>query len=187
MKARILFFALLIFCAAACEKDNDNGLKVDDGLLHYDGDNDSGPNLAPGTYEAAIRLSGKDLEAFQDQELKEITIFMAFPPAGCALKVYGAGTDSSPGPLLYSVDVTDVVRELTWFTHRLPDGVNIDGNDLWISMAVEHRDTRQSISCDAGPNRADGDWFYSSEDQQWRTYVNRTSESINWNIRARVQ
>lgn len=187
MKARIILFALVMALFAACDKDDDNGLIVNDGLLHYDGDNDSGPNLAPGNYEAAIRIPASDMNAFKDQKLKEVTIFVAFQPASCAIKVYTQGTSDSPGNLLYSVDVTDVVKELTWFTHRLPEDVIIDGRDLWVSIAVEHSDTRQSISCDAGPNRPNGDWFYDSSDQQWRPYVNRTSESINWNIRAKVE
>ena len=65
-------------------------------------------------------------------------------------------------------------------------GVRQVHGDLWISLAITHSDVQQSIGCDAGPNKSGGDWLFKSADGLWDTYLDRTGESVNWNIRGIV-
>ncbi len=54
-------------------------------------------------------------------------------------------------------------------------------------MYVEHAQQQQSIGCDAGPRKTNGDWLFSGADLSWLTYQERTGEGVNWNIRGRVE
>lgn len=174
---------LSLLALSACQKEDES--PVSSGLS-YDGPNASGPLLLAGNFEAAARFPASETSAFQGQRLREVTWFMGVLPASCKVRVYGPGNGNEPGSLLYSADVTDRVQVPAWNTHELRDPIPIDGQELWISIAFTHPATQQSIGCDAGPNVPDGDWLFSSNDNQWRTYIQRTGESVNWNIRGIV-
>ena len=178
------FNLLLFFCVAlllaACNKDKD-GI-----TLSYDGENASGPLLAAGTHEAGVRFISTDMKPHIGKKLTEVMFFMGpQAPASCTVKIYGEGSADIPGDLLYSQDVTNNLDGTDWNEHTLSTPIVISEQDYWISIALEHTVDQQSIGCDSGPAKNNGDWLYSI-DNEWRTYRDRTSESVNWNIRALV-
>ena len=181
-KLWILVFVPLL-AISACKKDDEP-----DNLLNYDGPNFTGPILAAGDYEAAARFTPAQTGRFEGRRLEEVTWFMGVRPASCKVHIYGPGSANSPGALLYSAEIqVDNIQVPAWNTHRLSPTLPIDGEDLWISIAFTHTQEQQSIGCDAGPNRPNGDWLFDSNDGQWETFLQRTTtENINWNIRGVV-
>jgi hypothetical protein len=119
------------------------------------------------------------------KKLKQVQFFAGqFPPV-CKVKIYGNGTSSAPGALLYEREVTGALVQ-DWNTHTLTTPVDLTGEGIWISIFVTHAagGTNRSIGCDSGPAKEGGDWLFSSTDGSWRTYRQRTNESVNWNIRG---
>ena len=42
----------------------------------------------------------------------------------------------------------------------------------------------QAMGCDAGPSISGGDWMWQESDGEWQTFRERSTDNINWNIRA---
>lgn len=177
----VLFGSLLVI---SCQKDDNT---ADENILRYDGENQTGPLLEPGNFEAAARFTSSQTSKYAGKKLTAVQWFMGKVPQNVKVKIYGPGTASSPGTLLFaSNDVTSSLRALAWNELPLPSPINITGEDLWISITFTHTQVDQSIGCDAGPNKPNGDWLFNSNDGNWQTYVQRTGESVNWNIRGKV-
>ncbi len=180
MKKHFLFFIALSLFVGACSSDSDL-----DFLLSYDGVNVNGPLLDVGTHEAAVLFTSAETTEYKDKQLIEISWYMGpLAPASTEVRVYGPGTNNTPGTLLYSADVSSALRLQDWNKHTLAAPVAITGQDLWISVKLVHNISQQSIGCDAGPNVVNGDWLLSNN--TWSPYTVRTGESINWNIRGVV-
>jgi hypothetical protein len=155
--------------------------------LRYDADNANAPNLPAATYEAAARFTAAQTAALAGGELIEVEFYILFLPTSATLKVYDAGTATSPGALLYSADVTASVTQTSWTTHVLTTPVAIAGGDLWIAIEFTHALSQRVIGCDPGPAVPDGDWLYSSSDGMWTPFNQRFPVSVNWNIRGIVE
>ncbi len=177
----LLLVCTLIF-ATSCKDDDDTN--PDETILSYDGDNFSGPLLPAGTNEAAILFPASTMAQHVGKRLTQVEYYMGAQPAGASVIVSGPGTNSTPGSIIYDADVTNSIRFPEWNTHTLANPIEIDGTDLWISVGLLHNNQQQSIGCDSGPNNANGDWLYQEVDNTWETYIDRTDESINWNIRG---
>ena len=187
MKFSKLILALLVIALFSCTNDDDNGPIINDDVIHYDGENQTGPLLAAGSYEAAAYFPPSELADVVGRRLREVSWFMGIAPADCRVRVYAEGSAGEPGNLLYDTNVTNSLRTPNWNTHRLSSPIEITGEGLWLSIAFTHDETQQSIGCDAGPNNTNGDWLYSSADNSWQFYKDRTPESINWNIRGNLE
>ncbi|MCB0632035.1 MAG: hypothetical protein R2824_04735 [Saprospiraceae bacterium] len=175
-------FAGLFLVGTGCKKD-----ELGANLLSYDGENASGPLLATGYHEAAVLFPSDITGPFTGRQLLRVTYFMGAKPQKAELFIYGEGTPSFPGqPPLYSADITNEITPLRWSIHTLSTPVDITGDDLWIAIGLTHASEQQSIGCDAGPGKTNGDWLYQSSDGQWQSFRNRTGESINWNIRGEL-
>lgn len=175
----LIFFTLALFIVS-CGSDEDL-----DYILSYDGENFSAPILDAGTHEAAVLFTSAETSDYSGQQLIEISWFTGpVAPVRTELKVYSQGTNNTPGSLLYNANVSNGLSLQAWNKHTLATPVDITGQDLWISVLVEHDIQQQSIGCDAGPNVTNGDWLMS--DTSWSTYTARTGESINWNIKGTV-
>ena len=185
MKIQLLLLAFSVIFVTACKKDD----PIPDGkaTLQYDGANATGPLLAAGYHELAVYFPSATMSAYKDWKLKEVTWFMGGFPDSCVVKIYDEGTSDTPGALLYEEDVTGTTVVNDWQEHLLPTPLTVTGDGIWISIALRHDIEKQSIGCDSGPNRANGDWLYQDSDQDWLTYFQRTQESVNWNIRTKVE
>jgi len=180
----LISLALIALSFEACE-DGDGGSDLSF-VLQYDGDNTTGPILPAGTHELAVRFTEKELTPYLGKSLEAIYFFVGNRPAECQLVIYGANNASRPGTVLYSANVTNALTAPNWNTHKLATPIEITGTDLWLSIRVTLAQQQQSIGCDAGPNKPNGDWLYRSDDRQWIGYEQRTGERVNWNIRGLV-
>lgn len=186
MKITHLFF-LLIVILASC-KDDDPALPDGASLLKYDGANNSGPLLEAGKHELAVRFPASTMADLAGKKLTEVQVFVGdVLPKDCAIKLYRPGNATSPGALFYEGNVLSTLRTLQWNNFKITPAIDITGEDLWVSVYVEHGSKQQSIGCDAGPRKTNGDWLLSDSDHDWLTYEERTGESVNWNIRALVE
>ncbi len=186
MKIHLLLLAVSVILIASCKKDD----PIPDGeaTLQYDGGNATGPLLAAGYHELAVYFPSGTMSAYRDWKLSEVTWFMGGFPDSMVVKIYDTGSSSdTPGALLYQKDVTGTTVINQWQEHLLPTPLTVSGDGVWISIALRHDVEKQSIGCDSGPNVTNGDWIFQDTDNDWKTYVQRTSESVNWNIRAKVE
>lgn len=185
MKQMFFLLALgVVLALAGCGKDNND--PADDNLLRYDGENSTGPQLDAGFYETAARFPSDQTSRFAGRRLSGVRWFTGPLPVTCEVRIYGPGQNNQPGALLYSANVINQVRAFGWTEHTLSAPLTLSAEELWISIAFTHDQTTQSIGCDAGPNRPNGDWIFDSNNNIWETYRQRTGESINWNIRGVV-
>ncbi len=188
MKKIFVLSLLAVLAFSACQED-DNPQPAEDNLLNYDGPNLTGPQLVAADYEAAARFPASFMQEYQGRQLQEVRWFMGLAPARCEVRVYGPGVNNEPGSLLFSeeVDVSQSLRVPGWNAYRLGQPLTLDGDEIWISIAFTHSAAQQSIGCDAGDNpNPNGDWLFSTTDNQWRTFTDRTGDRINWNIRGVV-
>ena len=175
----ILLLALPLLFIACEEEDLTN-------VLFYDGENFSGPELPAGTHELAVRFTSNELSEHIGKKLVEASFFVGLAPEGLQLIIYGQGTDSSPGDILYDANIDGVIQQQR-NTHLINEPIEITGEDIWISMRVRHGQTQQSIGCDAGPGQTNGDWLFRSDDPQWLPFSERGNDNVNWNIRGFVE
>lgn len=182
MKKYTFLFCCLALLMSACKDDDDTVNR-----LSLDGDNLTGPLLQAATWQAAARFTPAETEEFSGLRLTQIEFFMGNIPAEAEVRVFGPGVNNTPGDLLYTAQVGNSITPTAWNSHRIATPIDITGQELWIAVGLVHDIDQQSIGCDAGPAVTNGDWLFSSIDGQWRTFRDRTGESINWNIRGVVE
>ena len=185
MKISHLFFILGIALFTACK--DDDGTDPGSNVLSYDNGNVSGPLLDAGEHELAVRFPASLLSEHVGKKLTEVQVFVGNLPQTCLIKIYGEGSANTPGPKLYEGNVTNALTTLEWNNFQIAPGIEITGEVLWIGVYVEHAQQQQSIGCDSGPRQNDGDWLFSGSDLSWKTYLERTNEAVNWNIRGVVE
>ncbi len=182
---RHLAFIILAISLAftACDKD-----EIIDADLYHDGPNNTAPFFDPGIYEAAARFTSNEMSQFSGKQLEVFEFFILNLPTACEIRVYGEGTNNEPGPLLTSADVTNVINSNSWNNLTLSTPVPLDGSEIWLAVRLTHGQRTNSIGCDSGPADSDGDWTFSDDDNEWKSYRERTSQqvNINWNIRGQV-
>lgn len=178
--------ALCFLLVSTCKKD-DNPIPGET-TLHYDGENLTGPQLATGYHELAVYFPKSTMWDHANWKLTEVTWYMGGFADSLVVKIYDQGATGAPGAVLYEADVTGTTILNQWQEHLLPTPLTLSGDGIWVSIGARHDIDKQSIGCDAGPNKSNGDWHYQQADTEWKTYVQRTiTESVNWNIRAIVE
>ncbi len=180
LAAFVFFLTNLIGCGESSTEP------VDGVSLQYDAGPLSAPFLAAGTHQAAVRFTDAEIGDLAGREILQIQFFIVERPENCTIRIYGQGTDSTPGTQLYSANLGDNVDEGDWNYHTLNQSLQLSSDDIWISVEFSHSDRKATFGCDPGPAVMDGDWLYSNSDQQWLPLSQRTTTSINWNLRAIV-
>ncbi len=185
MKITHFLLALALFSFAACNND-DSGTDLN--LLSYDGDNFTAPPLDAGTYELAVQFTESYLADRKGKKLFEVEAFLDVGAVSYKMVVHGPGTQNTPGTIIWEKDITSNVNARNWQIVKVDPPLTITGEDLWIGVVVEHDQTAQTVGCDSGPRQNGGDWISNDAGQTWETFLQRTStESVNWNIRGRLQ
>ena len=184
MKKYLFLFLAISFTLVSCEKDEDPITELE---LHLDGPNQSAPFFDPGTYEAAARFTANYTREYEGKNLEAVEFYLAELPDQCEVRIYDIGSATEPGDLLYSAEITNLGSN-AWNKHTLNTPLELSGDDLWISIKVTTDERSNIMGCDPGPANSNGDWTFSSEDNAWQTYRDRTNNivNINWNIRGDV-
>jgi len=186
----LIFGFLLPFFACSNDDDNEpNEPQIEEGLF-YDGPNANSPVLPAGEYEAAVRFPSSETTPFSGREITSVFLYFYNLPTGVQVKIYRGNGPDAPSTLLYSDNITrNELAEFAWSEHVLDTPLEITGDEIWVSTRFVHPFDQQSIGCDAGPrNSQGGDYLFEADNSAWTTYQALTNgESINWNIRVRVE
>ena len=180
---RILSLFLLSFIMlTSCGDD----LPTFDNKLQLDSNNVTAPIFNAGDYENAAYFSASIMEDKVDRQLREVEFYLYNNPTSIEVLVYGEGSVTRPGDVLYSAVLNTNLRENNWNTHVLDTPLVLDGNPIWLSVKYTTDVAQQVIGCDAGPTVNGGDRLFSSVDGGWTTYQSLSGESINWNVRGEL-
>lgn len=173
----LLLFALVF--SSGCKKDGA------DFTLNYDGSNNTAPELAEGFFESgALFPAGFDGND-EGNELYKIDFFIKDTPQSAEIRVYLDGRNEDN--LVYSAPVLSNINRDDWNGHELSTPVILDGKDLFVSLNYSQQENRQTLGCDSGPSKTNGNWHFDSTTNEWRPFLDITGADINWNIRALVR
>jgi len=161
--------------------------------LHYDTEvNVNALGLtAGGTWEGAIRFTPTELAAYDGFDITKAKFHHGWvggtsqPSHSGNVKIYDAGTASTPGALLYTQPFTCPAGN-AWFTIDLTTGTTIDASkDIWVSIEVTHGPSEYPLGMDASTATVGkGDFIYYSGG--WNELYLLGFDN-NWNIQAGVE
>lgn len=186
----LLFFIVINFGCKENEQVEPVMLEAEEPTysINYDGDNYAAPLFPEGTYEVGVKLTKPMMRPHIDEEIKEVNFYMAGTPLACQVKIYGVGTDSLPGELIYNAKIVEPIEAFAWHKHQLGESLLVSGEEIWVAIEITVSGEYQTIGCDIGPRRPHGDWVLNNETESWNTFQELTQggASINWNIRTLV-
>ncbi|MEL6923253.1 MAG: hypothetical protein AAFO94_04330, partial [Bacteroidota bacterium] len=171
-----LLFCVSILGFMACEKENTNSSELE---LHHDGPNQSAPFFEPGMHIAAARFNANDVLPYEGKNLEAVEFYFLALPDKAEVQIYGVGTGTEPGALLYSADVTSAAQANAWTRHELTTPLQLDGDDIWIGIMVENASRATIMGCDPGQADPNGDWTFSTDNNTWQTFRDRTNGSVD--------
>ncbi len=149
-------------------------------IRHDNGVNDDAIGLTSGgTFHVAARFPASFMGQYSGMKLNQVEVYINDVPSPFVLKVYGQGTATSPGTILYQQ--TLVPQGSSWNLITLDTPVDITGQDLWIGYTVTHAGGQYPAGCDAGPHVTDGDWI-STDGTSWSPLNTLAAIDVNWNI-----
>lgn len=156
-------------------------------FIHYDGDN-AGNSVgdAGTTFIGGARFRDSIMSNYTGGELQAIQFYYAQAATGITIKIYDAGTATTPGTVLLSQTlILDSLSLLNWNTVELNSFLPISGNDLWVCLQIEDSTAlNYPFGVDAGPADSDGDWVNDSGTWQ---HLSEFNLNYNWNIRGVVE
>ncbi|KAF0128390.1 MAG: Uncharacterized protein FD155_3262, partial [Bacteroidetes bacterium] len=151
-------------------------------MIRYDNgvNNDAIGLTSGGTFQVAAYFPAATMGQYAGMKLDQMEIYINDVPSPCVLKVYGAGSATSPGALLHEQTITPT--GMSWNLITLSNQVDITGQDLWIGYQVTHTGGTYPAGSDAGPHVTNGDWI-STDGVVWdQLHVLAPSLDYNWNI-----
>ncbi|HPK05285.1 MAG TPA: choice-of-anchor J domain-containing protein, partial [Bacteroidales bacterium] len=158
----------------------ENLTRDDEIVLHYDGDNDSAIGANGEELSFAARFPSAMVAQYAGFSLEYVDVYIWDVPFGSTLMIWGAGTTTEPGTLLYQQEF-EAVEE--WNTINLDEPLLLDGTDIWVGYHVEYDAGEYPGGCDEGPADPDGAWVFINGGW-YRLYELDPDLDYNWNIRA---
>ncbi|MDD3700923.1 MAG: choice-of-anchor J domain-containing protein [Bacteroidales bacterium] len=152
-------------------------------VLRYDGPNAGNAVGAGGaTFIVAAYWPASTMGAYAGMQLENVDVYILDPVISATLKVYGQGSSTAPGALLYQQAFSPT--EESWNNIELLDPVEITGQDFWVGYEVEYAAGTFPAGVDAGPAiDGFGNWVYLNG--QWMTLLEASATlNYNWNIAA---
>jgi hypothetical protein len=152
-------------------------------ILHYDGQNFDAIGLtAGGTFHVAARFPASMVGQYAGYMVESVDIYINSVPDNANLKIWAAGTATTPGVVLHQQLFTPA--GFSWNNIELSNPVLIDGTDIWVGYSVTHNAGQYPAGCDSGPANPNGDWI-SLDGVLWE-HLAGYGLNYNWNIRARL-
>nr|NQU93603.1 T9SS type A sorting domain-containing protein [Bacteroidota bacterium] len=154
-------------------KPGNTFIRYDDGVNYG-----SYGRLHGGTFEVAAYFPGDSLTQYLGMILSQIEIFVWDVPMITNLRIYGEGTPSEPGILMYEEMVFP--SGSSWNLFTLSEEIEITGEDLWLGYQVTHTAGDKPVGFDDGPVVAGyGDLYHS-----FGSWINFSGfgYDCNWNI-----
>jgi len=151
--------------------------QTDEATIRYDnGVNFDAIGLTSGgTLEVASFFPAATMAQYAGLKLTKLEFYLKDLPNQCIIKIYGPGTGTTPGALLYSEAIT--APGLSWNIIDLSIPVDISGQDLWIGYEVTHDENTYPAGHDPGPADAGFDDMIFIEG----TWAPLSSYDLNYN------
>jgi len=186
----ILALVVVISFSSCKEDEPDLPVEGTDYELRYDGGNDTAPPLPPGNFETGIRFDAGEDGNVAGVELFAVRYYIRNKPNSAELNVYSGGI-GEPDVLLYSEEIIDEISSNSWNDHTLSAPLELDGDDLWITISYNQSDNDRVIGCDSGPRNNGGDWHFDAQvgpNGTWDTFgPGWGGDPVNWNIRGQIR
>lgn len=152
-------------------------------ILNYDGPNFDAIGLtAGGTFYVAARFPSSMVGQYIGYCFESVDVYTNDLPLNMVLKIWGAGTSTTPGPLLYEQTYNPSAQ--SWNTISLSENVMLDGSDVWVGYSVTNAAGLYPAGVDAGPANPNGDWI-SLDGIAWE-HLAGYGLNHNFNIRAKI-
>lgn len=157
----------------------------DEVILHYDGANFNSTGINyNGSFYIAARFPAELTALYAGYKLESVEIYIKDTIESAFVRVWGAGTTTSPGELLEKQAFNPIFN--SWNNIVLINPVELDGNDIWVGFFGIQEAGRSSIGIDAGPKHPDGDWTSVDGGISWG-HLSDYGYNNNWNIRAHIR
>ncbi len=156
--------------------------------VHYDGANaNNGVGAADANFIIAARFTPTELAPYVGKAFTKVRVYIHMATVGNTgtVKIYSAGTSTTPGPEIYSAAVTTVAP--AWNEFTLPTPILVPNADVWFGLQATSGPTGTQFwgGVDAGPNHPQGQYIYFNN--AWATLIAlNPALTFNWNIRAVV-
>lgn len=152
-------------------------------VLNYDGANNSAVGVnAGGIFYVAARFPASLVNILEGSTIQSVDVYIESLPIRTTLKIWGAGTTTTTGVLLYEQDFTPSVS--SWNTISLTTPLTLTGEDIWVGYSIENAPQVFPAGIDGQPTNPDGNWI-SNNTVLWE-HVSQYGIEGNWNIRASV-
>ncbi|HHN48797.1 MAG TPA: hypothetical protein ENN08_07740 [Bacteroidales bacterium] len=157
--------------------------KNDPVILNYDQNPFTAIGLSDGgIFSVAARFPADMIAPYIDYELVSVNVYIWDFPFSCQIRIWGAGTSTTPGILLHQQSIVPSTN--SWNLVELSNPVALDGNDIWIGYTVGHYSGQFPAGCDSGPAHPEGAWISTNNVNWYRLYQIAPDLSFNWNIRG---
>jgi Secretion system C-terminal sorting domain len=157
--------------------------------IHYDNDHVNAIGSANTDFIIAAKFNQYILSPYVGDAIAQVKVYVNNPTVGNTgvVKIYGAGTLSEPGDLIYSSSSVHVDPN-SWNTIPIPVLVTVPPSDLWIAFEATSgpSGSHSWAGCDSGPNDPDGQYIYYSGSWRILTALG-ASFTYNWNIRVVIE
>jgi hypothetical protein len=159
---------------ASANQSDDATIRYDDGV-NFDAIGLTGG----GTFQVAAYWPAATMGQYAGQQLQKVEMYINTVPSPCKIKIYGPGSSTTPGALLY--EQTVVPTTLTWNLFTLSTPVALTGQDIWIAYEVTHPAGEFPAGCDAGPAVAGYGDMISLDGVAWAP-LSGYGLDYNWNL-----
>ena len=151
-------------------------------IYNYDGDYQSafGEDVDM-SWEVAARYPASMISASAGSKIRNIQVYIGDLANTFKLRIYGQGTDSTPGAILVEQDFYPIPN--SWNTIYLNTPFILTASDLWVGYWMDQSANVFIAGADAGPANING--CFLKENGEW----NRLTDfgfSRNWNIRVTI-
>ncbi len=147
--------------------------------LHYDERNTNALGSGGSTFLAAVRFTSNQMAQYTGYALQNVQLCIPQKATTLILKVWDAGTSTSPGELICEQSVDGGIG---WLSVNLAEPVEISGSDIWIGCEIGNDPGFCPMGYDESTFSANGQW-YSAIGEHW---YDGLLGDFNWNIRANI-
>jgi len=153
-------------------------------VLNYDGANANAIGLtAGGEFNVAARYPADMVYLFEGATIQSVQVYIGMLPTRTILRIWGPGTTTSPGELIYQQPFVPVAN--SWNNITLNTPLELTGEDIWVGYNLENDPQVFPAGIDGGPGNPNGD-FISNDGITWERLSNY-GFNANWNIRSLLQ
>jgi hypothetical protein len=153
--------------------------------FHYDGPNAFSLGIDGALLTAAVHFPGDMLTWVAGGYIDYVDVFIADMPSACLLKIFDAGTSTSPGDEILNLDITSQIIPHSWNTIFLNQNLIPGPGGFWLGLQAYAPSGVKPFGTDAGPSLYNASW-YSVTPGEWSHFPSYATTIGNWNLRVSI-